>query len=193
MYAYISGNMVQYILTEEKYSSYSEDFKNRCVDIGDNSDGVRVGMTYSNGAFSPLAVTPATAEDAAAEKIAELSEKCEETIIAGVDVGDLHYSLTLADQLNLESLKTTIMGGATAVPYHADGELCAMYSAEDFLTVYNACALHKIGQTTYFNQLRAYVNSLTEIEEITAVTYGQELTGDYLEAYNTIMEAMQGA
>ena len=129
-------------------------------------------------------------KEAKVNKIAELSALCEQAIIDGVTIEDKHYSMALTDQLNLESLKTTIMAGAESVPYHANGESCRLYTAESYLTVYNACALHKISQTTYFNQLRQYVDDLTSADEVCAVSYGQELTGKYLEAYNQIMDSL---
>ena len=129
-------------------------------------------------------------KEAKVNKIAELSALCEQAIIDGVTIEDKHYSMALTDQLNLESLKTTIMAGAESVPYHANGESCRLYTSDDFLTIYNACAAHKISQTTYFNQLRQYVDDLTSADEVCAVSYGQELTGKYLEAYNQIMDSL---
>ena len=129
-------------------------------------------------------------KEAKVNKITELSALCEQAIIDGVTIEDKHYSMALTDQLNLESLKTTIMAGAKTVPYHANGESCRLYTSDDFLTIYNACAAHKISQTTYFNQLRQYVNDLTSADEVCAVSYGQELTGKYLEAYNQIMDSL---
>lgn len=125
-----------------------------------------------------------------ADKITELSAACEQAIIGGAAVGDKHYSMALTDQLNLESLKTSIMAGAEAVPYHADGESCTLYTADDFVAIYNACATHKIRQITYYNQLRQYVEDMASADDVRAVTYGQALTGKYLDAYNTIMSGI---
>lgn len=129
-------------------------------------------------------------KEAKVNKITELSALCEQAIIDGVTIEGKHYSMALTDQLNLESLKTTIMAGAESVPYHANGESCRLYTAESYLTVYNACALHKISQTTYFNQLRQYVEDMVSADTVYTVTYGQELTGKYLEAYNQIMGSL---
>lgn len=129
-------------------------------------------------------------EMAIAKKIDNLSEECNNIIETGVDYNGKHFSMTIPDQLNLESLKTTIMGGAEGVPYHADGESCMIYTSAEFLEIYNACATHKILQTTYFNQLKQYVLSLESVEEVNAVTYGQELIGQYLTNYNTIAESI---
>lgn len=132
-------------------------------------------------------------EMAIAKRVDELSEDCNATIEAGVDCNGKHYSMTITDQLNLESLKTTIMSGAEGVPYHADGESCMLYTATEFMEIYNACAMHKILQTTYFNQLKQYVLSLESVDEVNAVSYGQALTGQYLENYNTIAESILNA
>ncbi len=129
-------------------------------------------------------------EIAIAQKTDNLSEDCNAAIEAGIDYNGKHYSMTITDQLNLESLKTTIMSGAEGVPYHADGENCTIYTATEFMEIYNACATHKILQTTYFNQLKQYVLSLESVDEVNAVIYGQELTDQYLENYNTIAESI---
>lgn len=41
------------------------------------------------------------------------------------------------------------------------------------------------------NQLKAYVYTLTDIKDVQVVQYGQELTGEYLDNYKTIMEHSQ--
>jgi len=45
-------------------------------------------------------------------------------------------------------------------------------------------------QQTYFNQLKLYIQSLTDIsdkETVDAIYYGIPLTGQYLEEYNNII------
>ena len=42
-------------------------------------------------------------------------------------------------------------------------------------------------KSTYHNQLKRYVKSLTDAAAIQSVRYGQELEGEYLDAYNTLM------
>ena len=37
---------------------------------------------------------------------------------------------------------------------------------------------------TYFNQLKLYVESLDDKEKVSAISYGDELTGIYLDTYN---------
>ena len=45
--------------------------------------------------------------------------------------------------------------------------------------------------TTYLNQLKAYVNTLKDIDSVNNIAYGQELTGEYLKNLNNIMEHSQ--
>ena len=54
------------------------------------------------------------------QKKAELSAECEKVIVAGVDVGDAHYSLTLEDQANILAWMAVAQTGKD-VPYHQDG------------------------------------------------------------------------
>ena len=80
-----------------------------------------------------------------------------------------------------------VLLGATEYPYHANDDNCRMYSAQDIMTIYATLSTYKTGQTTYHNQLKQYVKTLTTQEEIEAVVYGQELAGEYLEKYNELM------
>lgn len=130
-------------------------------------------------------------------KLDELSTICNEMIYAGTDVqmsdgSTKHFTYTLADQANISEMFTAVMAGATEYPYHADGESCMMYSAADIITIYSTLSSMKTGQITYQNQLKQYVKMLDTVEDIEAVTYGQELTGEYLEAYaNLIAQAQE--
>lgn len=132
-----------------------------------------------------------------ANKNKELSELCEQTIFNGIDVTltdgtTKHFSLKIEDQMNLNGLVSQIsLGNINAedgVPYHADGEICTMFSIADFTLIANTASAFKVQQTTYCNHLMAYVKSLTTKEEIDSVTYGQELTGEFLENYNKILK-----
>ena len=127
----------------------------------------------------------------------ELSELCEQTIFNGIDVTltdgtTKHFSLKIEDQMNLNGLVSQVsLGNINAedgVPCHADGEICTMFSIADFTLIANTASAFKVQQTTYCNHLMAYVKSLTTKEEIDSVTYGQELTGEFLENYNKILE-----
>lgn len=112
--------------------------------------------------------------------ISAMSEACAAAIIGGVDVvlsdGETyHFSLTLEDQMNLMSLQALLDAGAETVPYHADGQDCRYYDAEDFHTITQAATTWKMFQESYFNSLRGYIQSLESEEALEAVQYGMEI------------------
>lgn len=121
-------------------------------------------------------------------KIHELAKQCNDYITAGINYNEGHYSYTLEDQNNLTSAVDLAAKTGLEVPYHADGEPCRLYSAEDIVNIYVINQTNLTHHTTYFNQLKLYTKTLTAKEEVTAVQYGQALTGEYLETYNAMME-----
>ena len=126
------------------------------------------------------------------QKKAELSEECEKAIIAGVDVGDAHYSLTIEDQANILAWMAVAQTGK-AVPYHQDGQPCRIYTAEEFMKVANAAVAFKTAQTTYCNLLMRQVEAMTDVDEVKAVKYGiTQLEGEYAEQYQIIMASLVG-
>lgn len=62
-----------------------------------------------------------------------------------------------------------------------------MYSAADIKAMYSTLAGYKTAQLTYHNKLKKYVKSLETVPAIQAVQYGDPLTGEYLEDYNTLI------
>ena len=118
------------------------------------------------------------------KKIEYMSYLCHQTIENGIlitlsDGLEHRFSLTENDQTNLMERQAQLMAGATQVSYHADGELCAYYSAEDMTAIIQANIFHKDYQTTYFNSLKHYINSMTDKNEVSAVEYGIEIPEQY--------------
>lgn len=118
------------------------------------------------------------------KKIEYMSYLCHQTIENGIlitlsDGLEHRFSLTENDQANLMERQAQLMAGATQVSYHADGELCTYYSAEDMTAIIQANIFHKDYQTTYFNSLKHYINSMTDKNEISAVEYGIEIPEQY--------------
>ena len=105
-------------------------------------------------------------------KIAEMSNTCN-------DGNSYHFSLTTQDQLNLITLSSMVASGETQIPYHADGELCRFYSAEDINIIITTATHFKTYQVSYFNALKAYIESMTDIETIGAVVYGMEIPAEH--------------
>lgn len=132
---------------------------------------------------------PETSEDTTsidfirASKIKEMSYQCNKTIENGFDIemedGTYHYSYALEDQLNLMNLSAAIARGEEQLSYHADGELCRFYTAAEINEIISTGNAWKTYHTTYFNALKAYINSLETIEEISAITYGIELPEEF--------------
>ena len=70
-------------------------------------------------------------------------------------------------------------------------KVCVDYIHLKIFIIYILQEINVTSNTTYLNQLKAYVYTLTDIKDVQAVQYGQELTGEYLENFNSIMEHSQ--
>lgn len=140
---------------------------------------------------------PTSVDSVKAGKIAEIKKDCEEYIYAGADVTYAdgvkeHFTYTLADQSNISEMFTAIMAGATEYPYHADGEICKIYSRERIVTIYGTLSLFKTEATTYHNSLKAQINAMTDADAISAIKFKEtELTGEYLTNYTAMMASAQ--
>lgn len=130
-------------------------------------------------------------------KLAEISKSCEDYIYAGTDVTlpdntIKHFTYTLADQSNISEMFTAIMAGATEYPYHADGEICKIYTKEQIVAIYGTLSLFKTEATTYHNSLKAQINAMTDADAISATKFKEtELTGEYLTNYTAMMASAQ--
>lgn len=145
-----------------------------------------------NGNISDVIETSEPIDKVISQKKAELSEECEKAIIAGVDVNNAHYSLTIEDQANILAWMAVAQTGKS-VPYHCDGQPCRIYSAEEFMEVANAAVAFKTAQTTYCNLLMRQVEAMTDVDEVKAVEYGiTQLEGEYAEQYQIIMASLVG-
>lgn len=121
----------------------------------------------------------------------EIGLSCSAAIYAGVDVGKLHYSLTEHDQTEIMAQYTTVKEGAAAVPYHADGELCRMYPAEEFAALAQAATAHIFYHRTYCNHVNAWIGR-ADLDELAGITYGTELPEDLAASMAAIISAAGG-
>ena len=143
------------------------------------------------------ATLPDPTDSVKAEKIAEIKKDCEDYIYAGTSVtyadgATEHFTYNLADQSNISEMFTAIMAGATEYPYHADGEICKIYSKEQIVTIYGTLSLFKTEATTYHNSLKAQIKAMTDADAILATKFKEtELTGEYLTNYNEMMASAQ--
>lgn len=164
-------------ITEEEYNTLLEAINNHEEIIIDDDDD------YEEPTPDPVEPTPdITTEYVREGKIKEMSTMCRRAIENGFDFnlrGETHhFSLSTQDQLNLMNL--SIMAQTQdLIPYHADGEECAFYTAEEINAIVNAANTFKIYHTTYYNALKTYINALNTIEDISAITYGTPIPEEY--------------
>lgn len=113
-----------------------------------------------------------------ADKMAELSIYCNSAIVAGVDVettqGIEHFSLQETDQINLTTALSAIQNGAVSYPYHADGQLCRLFSAKEIQDIAEASIKHKLYHTTLCNHLMAWVRRVEDKKELADIKYSIE-------------------
>lgn len=140
-----------------------------------------------NGYTYELEVPPEPSETEADvvrdAKLAEISAACNAAIVAGFDIeltGETeHFNLSIEDQSNIANLFRVVELGGNEFPYQSDGGRCRVYTAREIAQIYIAAQTVITTQTTYHNALKAYVQSLADVEKISAVTYGMTLPKKY--------------
>lgn len=153
-----------------------------------------------NGWLTVADVVEIVGEDNATEvilnaKVAEISAACNAVIVAGFDIeldGETeHFNLSIEDQSNIANLFRVVELGGTEFPYQADGGKCRIYTAQEIAQIYIMAQTAITSQTTYHNALKAYVQSLTDVEKISAVTYGMNLPKKYRDEMNAKLAVAQ--
>ena len=129
---------------------------------------------------------PPTLEEVQEAKVAEMNTAQQTVIAAGVDVqltnGQTeHFTLTQYDQQSLMGLQTQVAEGAEAIPWHTsdESEHCKFYSNEDMQKIVETALAYVTYHVTYFRDLRIYIRSLTDKEQVKAITYGVEIPVEY--------------
>lgn len=142
---------------------------------------------------------PVSLEEKRAAKHAEISTASEAAIKAGMDVettqGTEHFSLQETDQINLKTATDDVKAGAVFYPYHADGELCRIFTAAEINAIGEASKAHKLYHTTYCNHLFDWIRR-ADAAELAGITYGAELPDDlaaHMQEILTQVGAVQGA
>ena len=137
------------------------------------------------------ALAKAELEQVKKNKIIEMNTACKLAIENGISVNDKQYSYTIQDQSNMLNAMNLAKETGLTVPYHANGEPCSLYSYEEIATIYMQAQMNLTMNQTYFNQLKLYIESIVDTDEIVnvnAITWGTELSGKYLVKYNEIIE-----
>ena len=119
-----------------------------------------------------------TLDEIRANKLAELSASCNAAITAGMDVettqGTEHFSLKETDQINLTTALSAVQSGAAGYPYHADGQLCRLFTAAEIQAIAAASVKHKLYHTTLCNHLLTWARRAETKEEISGITYAAD-------------------
>lgn len=117
-------------------------------------------------------------EEIQTEKLSNLSEICNQTIVAGMDVetteGTEHFSLEETDQINLTTALSAIEQGAKGYPYHADKKLCRMFTAVELKAIAEKATAHKLYHTTLCNHLLILARRATTTAELDEITYSAD-------------------
>ena len=113
-----------------------------------------------------------------ADKLEELSAACNAAITAGMDVettqGTEHFALQETDQINLTTALSAIQNGSVSYPYHADGQLCRLFSAKEIQDIAEASIKHKLYHTTLCNHLMTWVRRTKDKKELADIKYSIE-------------------
>ena len=113
-----------------------------------------------------------------ADKLAELSAACNAAITAGMDVettqGTEHFALRETDQINLTTALSAVQSGASGYPYHADGQLCRLFTAAEIQAIAAASVKHKLYHTTLCNHLLTWARRAETREELSGITYAAD-------------------
>lgn len=112
-------------------------------------------------------------------KIAAMSKICHNIIVGGFDYSDgHHYSLKETDQLSLGNLSVRAAQGMDST-WHYDGGSCQTYAPEEMLALTKYAFDFITYHQTYFNQLKAQINSMSDIDKIIGIQYGMPLIEPY--------------
>lgn len=118
-----------------------------------------------------------------ANKKKEISQICQSTVFAGVDIsissGTEHFSLKDEDQLNLFGKQAQLAAGSEKLEYHEDGNPCRYYSAEDMQKIINGAMEFKSYHTTYGNSLNMWIKGCAKASEIAKIEYGAPIPEEY--------------
>ena len=119
-----------------------------------------------------------TLDEIRTDKLAELSASCNDAITAGMDVettqGTEHFSLQETDQINLTTALSAVQSGAAGYPYHADGQLCRLFTAAEIQAIAEASVKHKLYHTTLCNHLLTWARRAATKEALSGITYSAD-------------------
>lgn len=133
-----------------------------------------------------------TLEEVQDEKLEELSASCAAAINDGItltteDGVERHFSCRVVDQMNATAALKLVEQGAPGYLFQDRADNCFYATANDIASITKGFIEHVTKTRTYRNVLSDYVKSLSDPQEVLAVRWGQELTGEWLVQYNEKM------
>ena len=154
--------------------------------VGTLTDGSEVILGGDIPGIDELFLNNRPLDEIRADKLEELSASCNDAITAGMDVettqGTEHFSLQETDQINLTTALSAVQSGAAGYPYHADGQLCRLFTAAEIQAIAAASVKHKLYHTTLCNHLLTWARRAETKEEISGITYAADGMPDDLAA-----------
>ena len=151
---------------------------------------------------TPPPLTPEEIKQLRAAKLAEVGAACTAVIHAGVTVetgeGEKHFSLEPHDQTELMGLKPHLDAllaagdvSTPAIPYHADGELCRLWTAADFGVILQAAMRYIFYHRTYCNHLNIWIRR-EDADKLPEITYDVDLPDDLRQNMQVLLTAAGG-
>lgn len=127
-----------------------------------------------------------------ADKLTELSAYCDSAIIQGItmtteDGVERHFKCTTDDKIMVAAALDMVKSGAPGYLYKDGDGVCFYATAKDVRSIMTGFVQHVTKTQTYLSILSEYVKTLTDPQEVLSVQWGQPLTGQWLEEYNTKM------
>ena len=166
---------------------YEKEFIDSLIHVNDDTD-VQIGYILKDGDYVPYE-REITVDDIVNErgaKISEMSDACTQTIYSGTtitltDGTEAHFTLDANDQLNLSGIALKILMGSEEIYWHENDATkpCKKYSLQDAQLIIGILTAFKEYNITYFRDLRIYINSLDDIDEINSIEYGINLPDEY--------------
>ena len=146
--------------------------------VGTLADGSEVILGGDIPGIDELFMNNRPLDEIRTDKLAELSASCNDAITAGMDVettqGTEHFSLQETDQINLTTALSAVQSGAAGYPYHADGQLCRLFTAAEIQAIAAASVRHKLYHTTLCNHLLTWARRAETKEELSGITYAAD-------------------
>lgn len=129
-----------------------------------------------------------TLEEVKSAKKAEIQVKANEEIISGVSESDHSFSYSESDRVSIRNAhEDTLASGNPAILHDTAGKAVEL-NADSVHSLYYEQEKNRIEKEAYAEQLVKTIDAMSDKESVQAVTYGAELQGEYMSAYNSRVE-----